>query len=169
MDKLCCLKEYQNKVQRLRQTCLFRRIKDRLLIFSQIIAGNTLIFLNYLEQKKTSSPERITWMVVGLTESVAIITLNSLTVIAFCRDRNLRKRSTYLVISLAIADMISGGTSTLELFYNVGGTCNFWRYTVLISDTKGLTPLVCYSLERLNATFVRSKSQSTGFLSSLSG
>ena len=123
MDKLCCLKEYQNKVQRLRQTCLFRRIKDRLVIFSQIIAGNTQIFLNYLEQKKTSSPERITWMVVGLTESVAIITLNSLTVIAFCRDRNLRKRSTYLVISLAVADMISGGTSTLELFYNVGGTC----------------------------------------------
>ena len=123
MDKLCCLKECQNEVQRLRQTCLFRRIKDRLVIFSQIIAGNTQIFLNYLEQKKTSSPERITWMVVGLTESVAIITLNSLTVIAFCRDRNLRKRSTFLVISLAVADMISGGTSTLELFYNVGGTC----------------------------------------------
>ncbi|RMX45178.1 hypothetical protein pdam_00017480 [Pocillopora damicornis] len=74
-----------------------------------------------------SSPECITWMVVGLTESVAIITLNSLTVIAFCRDRNLRKRSTYLVINLAVADMISGGTSTLDLFYNVGAICNFWR------------------------------------------
>ena len=180
MDKLCCLKEYQNKVQRLRQTCLFRRIKDRLVIFSQIIAGNTLIFLNYLEQKKASSPERITWMVVGLTESVAIITLNSLTVIAFCRDRNLRKRSTYLVISLAVADMISGGTSTLELFYNVGGTCNFWRYNTLswyqIPQVLHLwfpivllTNMTVISLERLNATFVRSKSQSTGFLSSLSG
>ena len=172
MDKLCCLKGYQNKVQRLRQTSLFRRIKDRLVIFSQIIAGNTLIFLNYLEQKKTSpmasSPECITWMVVGLTESVTIIALNSLTVIAFCRDRNLRKRSTYLVINLAVADTISGGTSTLELFYNVGGTCNFWRYSVLVSNTTGLTTLVSYSLERLNATFVRSKSQSTGFLSSLS-
>ena len=54
MDKLCCLKGYQNKVQRLRQTSLFRSIKDRLVIFSQIIAGNTLIFLNYLQQKKTS-------------------------------------------------------------------------------------------------------------------
>ena len=78
----------------------------------KIIVGNTLIFLNYLEQEKTtpmaSSPECITWMVVGLTESVAIITLNSLTVIAFCRDRNLRKRSTYLVISLAVADILSG-------------------------------------------------------------
>ena len=78
-----------------------------------------------------SSPECITWMVVGLTESVAIITLNSLTVIAFCRDRNLRKRSTYLVINLTVADMISGGTSTLDLFYNVGAICNFWRYNRL--------------------------------------
>ena len=166
MDKLCCLKEYQNKVQRLRQTCLFRRIKDRLVIFSQIIAGNTLIFLNYSEQKKT--------------ESFAIITLNYLTVIAFCRDRNLRKRSTYLVINLAVADVISGGTSTLELFYNVGGICNFWRYNTLSwyqipqvlhlwFPIVSLTTMTVISLERLNATFVRSKSQSTGFLSSLSG
>ena len=35
-----------------------------------------------------SSPECITWMVVGLTESVTIIALNSLTVIAFFRDRS---------------------------------------------------------------------------------
>ena len=75
-----------------------------------------------------SSPECITWMVVGLTESVTIIALNSLTVIAFCRDRNLRKRSTYLVISLAVADMLSGGTSSLELFSTVGVICNFWGY-----------------------------------------
>ena len=111
-----------------------------------------------------SSPECITWMVVGLTESVAIITLNSLTVIAFCRDRNLRKRSTYLVISLAVADMISGGTSTLELFYNVGATCNFWRYNTLSwyqipqvlhlwFPIVSLTNMSGISLERLNATF----------------
>ena len=111
-----------------------------------------------------SSPECITWMVVGLTESVAIITLNSLTVIAFCRDRNLRKRSTYLVISLAVADMISGGTSTLELFYNVGGICNFWRYNTLSwyqipqvlhlwFPIVSLTNMSGISLERLNATF----------------
>ena len=111
-----------------------------------------------------SSPECITWMVVGLTESVAIITLNSLTVIAFCRDRNLRKRSTYLVINLAVADMISGGTSTLDLFYNVGAICNFWRYNILSwyqipqvlhlwFPIVSLTNMTVISLERLNATF----------------
>ena len=75
-----------------------------------------------------SSPECITWMIVGLTESVTIVVLNSLTGIAFCRDRNLRKRSTYLVISLAVADMLSGGISAHDLLYNVGEMCNFWGH-----------------------------------------
>ena len=151
---------------RLRQSSLFRSIKDRLVIFCQIIAGNTLIFLNYLKQKKTSQmaspPECITWMVVGLTESVTIIALNSLTVIAFCRDRNLRKRSTYLVISLAVADMLSGGSSALDLFYDVGAICNSWRYNIEHWYTHvtlfwfvicSLTNMTVISLERLNATF----------------
>ena len=50
-----------------------------------------------------SLSECIAWMVVGLTESVTIMALNSLTVTAFCRDRNLRKRSTCLVISMMIS------------------------------------------------------------------
>ena len=111
-----------------------------------------------------SSPECITWMVVGLTESVTIIALNSLTVIAFFRDRSLRKRSTYLVISLAVADMFTGGTSPLDLFYNVGETCNFWRHKrehwYRIPQVFLFWFLVCsfinmtvISLERLNATF----------------
>ena len=111
-----------------------------------------------------SSPECITWMVVGLTESVTIIALNSLTVIAFFRDRSLRKRSTYLVISLAVADMFTGGTSPLDLFYNVGETSNFWRHKrehwYRIPQVFLFWFLVCsfinmtvISLERLNATF----------------
>ena len=109
-----------------------------------------------------SSPECITWMVVGLTESVTIIALNSLTVIAFCRDRNLRKRSTYLVISLAVADMLSGGSSALDLFYYVGVICNSWRYnkehwyihvTLFWFVICSLTNMTVISLERLNATF----------------
>ena len=121
MDKHCYLKEFQNKVWRIRQSSLFRSIKDRLVICCQIIAGNTLIFFNYLEQENTSrmasSSECITWMVVGLTESVTIVVLNLLTVIAFCRDRNLRKRTRYLVISLAVADMLSG--KFLHMIYSI--------------------------------------------------
>ena len=111
-----------------------------------------------------SSPECIPWMIVGLTESVTIIALNSLTVIAFCRDRNLRKRSTYLVISLAVADMLSGGTAPFDLFDNIGAMCNFWRHNtkyryqipaVLLIWFLGcsLTNMTVVSLENLNATF----------------
>ena len=133
----------------------------------QIIAGNTLVFLNYLEQEKTTrmafSPECITWMVVGLTESVIIIALNSLTVIAFCRDRNFRKRSTYLVISLAVADMLSGGSSALNLFDEIGETWILWRHNraywnipqvfILRFPVCSLTNMTVISLEGLNATF----------------
>ena len=111
-----------------------------------------------------SSLECIAWMVVGLTESVTIIVLNSLTVIAFYRNRYLRKRSTYLVISLAVADMLSGVISPLDLFYDIGVTCNFWRhnaknwYLIPVVVTFwflgcSLTNMTVISLERLNATF----------------
>ena len=111
-----------------------------------------------------SSLECITWMVVGLTESVTIIVLNSLTVIAFYRNRYLRKRSTYLVISLAVADMLSGVISPIDLFYNIGATCNFWRRKVEIWNQIplvvafwfpgcSLINMTVISLERLNATF----------------
>ena len=97
-------------------------------------------------------------MVAGLTESVAIIALNSLIVIAFCRDHNLRKRSTYLVVSFAVAEM------SLDLVYNVGVICNFWRYNtlhwyqilqvlLLCFPVCSLTNMTVISLERLNATF----------------
>ena len=109
-----------------------------------------------------SSLECIAWMVVGLTESVTIIVLNSLTVIAFYRNRYLRKRSTYLVISLAVADMLSGVISPLDLFYYIGVTCNFWRHiaenwyqipAVVTFWFLGcsLTNMTVISLERLNA------------------
>ena len=116
-------------------------------------------------------------MVVGLTESVTIIALNSLSVIAFGRDRNLRKRSTYLMISLAVADMLSVGTSTLALFYTVGTLCNFWRYNikhwyqipgVLVTWflVCSLTNMAVISLERLNATFWPLRHQKVSLLGS---
>ena len=83
--------------------------------------------------------------------------------IAFCRDHYPRKRSTYLVISLAVADMLSGGISAHDLLYNVGETCNFWgpnraywyipQVFILWFPVCSLTNMTVISLERLNATF----------------
>jgi len=72
------------------------------------------------------------WMIVGLAESVAIVTFNLCTIIVFIRNRNLRKRSTYLVINLAVIDMFVGGISLYDLFYLPGIMCNFCFLCLII-------------------------------------
>ena len=75
-----------------------------------------------------SLSECIPWMTVGLAESVAIVTLNLCTIIVFIRNRNLRKRSTYLMINLAVIDMFVGGAVVYNLFYKPGAFCNLWKW-----------------------------------------
>ena len=67
-----------------------------------------------------SSSECIAWLTVVMTESVAIVTLNILTVILFIKNRSLRKRSMYLVINLAVVDMFVGGCSEMLFFVLLG-------------------------------------------------
>ena len=45
-----------------------------------------ILFFSEKTSQMASSPECITWMIVGLTESVTIVVLNSLTGIAFFRE-----------------------------------------------------------------------------------
>ena len=63
-----------------------------------------------------SSSECITWFAVFLTVSVAIVTVNLLSIILFIKNRSLRTRAIYLVISLTVADMFVGGFSHFPLF-----------------------------------------------------
>ena len=74
-----------------------------------------------------SLSECIPWMTVSLAESVAIVTLNLCTIVVFIRNRNLRKRSMYLVINLAVIDMLLGGFAVYYLFYIPGVDCNLWK------------------------------------------
>ena len=75
-----------------------------------------------------SLSECIPWMTVALAESVAIVTLNICTIIVFMRNRNLRKRSTYLMINLAVIDMFAGGFVVYNQFYWFGVACNLWEW-----------------------------------------
>ena len=114
-----------------------------------------------------SSSECIAWLTVFMTESVAIVTLNILTIIVFIKTRGLRKRSMYLVISLAVADMFVGGFVGAWNFFKTGVSCNFWQYNfsyfglwynviyVLYFTfmSTSITNLAAISLERLHATF----------------
>ena len=74
-----------------------------------------------------SLSECISWMTVGLAGSVAIVTLNLCTIIFFMRNRYLRKRSTYLVINLAVIDMFVGGVVVHNVFYWLGVVCYLWE------------------------------------------
>ena len=108
--------------------------------------------------------ECIPWMTVGLAESVAIVTLNLCTIVVFMRNRNLRKRSTFLVINLAVIDMFVGGAVVYTMFYMPGVYCNLWHFiadgtdnliVVLISiPYSSLTNIAIIALERVHATFL---------------
>ena len=114
-----------------------------------------------------SSSECIPWMTVTLAESIAIvITLNTWTIIFFMKNRNLRKRSMYLVIKLAVIYMFVGGTVLYNLFYGFGVLCNLWKWhstedgTIIFLDVlRGLFPygsllnITIIALERVHATF----------------
>ena len=65
---------------------------------------------------------------MSLAESVAIVTLNLCTIIVFTRNRNLRKRSMYLVINLAVIDMFVAGNAVYNLFHIPGIYCNLWSW-----------------------------------------
>ena len=116
-----------------------------------------------------SLSECIPWMIVGLAETVAIVTLNLCTIIVFMRNRNLRKRSMYLVINLAVIDMFVGEAVIMNQFYLPGVLCNlFKRYPVeaetdiVIRVLRSLFPIasliniIIIALERVHATFSRS-------------
>ena len=111
-----------------------------------------------------SFPECTTWLAVGLTESVAIVTLNVMTIVVFIRNRHLRMPSTYLVINLAAADMLAGGIAAYDLFYVVGTDCNVWKKTLtedgayvlstllFLFPLSSITSITAISIERLHAT-----------------
>ena len=108
----------------------------------------------------------IPWITVDLAESVAIVTLNLCTIIVFIRNRNLRKRSMYLVINLAVIDMLVGGVAVYDLVYWSGLACNLWKrhsfevgtvYFIMVLRTLfvfgSLIDIAIIALERVHATF----------------
>ena len=56
-----------------------------------------------------SLPWCISSLVVIVALSITTVTLNIITTIVFIKNRELRKRSKYLLISLAVVNMLVGG------------------------------------------------------------
>ena len=115
-----------------------------------------------------SASECIPWLVVLIIECLAIVILNIITIAVFVKKkRQLQRRSTYLIIHLAIVDLLVGAVSgPLNIEERIAWLCPLWKirrmtnwsyhlsfaFVNLFSFTS-LTNLIAISLERLHATF----------------
>ena len=101
------------------------------------------------------------WSGVFITEFILIFVINALTITVFSRNRHLRKRTTYLIINLTVADLLVGGVSgPLGIYfkYKIQDGHGFsWRefciFTFLfLFPVSSIVNLSLISLERLHAT-----------------
>ena len=100
------------------------------------------------------------WFTVCGTEFIVIFIINAFTLVAFARSRHLRKRTTYLIINLTVADLLVGAVSGPLSAYTRPytnleheGCLHFILSTLAyIFPVASQTNLSLISLERLHAT-----------------
>ena len=101
------------------------------------------------------------WRAVWLTQFIMMFMMNAFTLVVFVRSRHLRRRNTYLIMNLTVADLliaaVSGPEYILLLKENKRPKKGFGVLHVylIISDMcwiASLGNLVLISLERLHAT-----------------
>ena len=104
--------------------------------------------------------ECIVWFAIFITESVTIVSVNLLTITVFTRNRNLRRRSTCLVINLTVADMFVGVLFGVAIFPFL--SCSLFADNVdtILSHLvlmflllASVTNIAVISIERIHATF----------------
>ena len=112
-----------------------------------------------------SSSDCIIWVTVFNAESVAIVTVNLLAIILFIKNRNLRTRSMYLVISLTVADMLVGVLSVGYYQFDLIQECSLIKLNLsgevyfplvivfYVFPLVSLTNISVISLERFHAIF----------------
>ena len=99
------------------------------------------------------------WYAVWLTQFIMVFIINAFTLVVFARSRHLRRRNTYLIMNLTVADLLIAAVSGPEtiLFFkrNTRPKKGFGVLYSIISDMcwiASLGNLVLISLERLHAT-----------------
>ena len=103
-----------------------------------------------------------TLLVLHGTEIFVIVAFNFITILVFLKNRSLRKRSMYLILNLAVADMLVGAFSGSYIYLELGMMCNIWKVKYSIGlglwlwnvfPIASLTNLAVISIERAHATF----------------
>ena len=92
--------------------------------------------------------------------------VNLVTIVVFIKNRNLRKGSMYLILNLAVADMLVGGLSTIHFFALLDFHCGNekWIYSRSLGPNTltflfyffplaSIIDIAVISLERMHATF----------------
>lgn len=111
--------------------------------------------------------ECIPWAIVLTAECLAIVILNIITIIVFVKQREQRRRSTYLIIHMAIVDVLAGAASgPLLIEHRIAEYCHLWKFDfngnpklLHLKSVFGFLPVISLinlaviSLERLHATF----------------
>ena len=132
------------------------------------MASNTSNITHYLKSEDwmfVPAFHCIPWLAVLGTVCLAIVILNSITIIIFAKQRRLQRKSTYLVIHLAIVDLLVGAVTGPLRIESLGRfVCHLWEndmpnrimlflVALYYIDKVSLLNLAFISLERTHATF----------------
>ncbi|XP_058973137.2 histamine H2 receptor-like [Pocillopora verrucosa] len=122
------------------------------------VASHNITSLKH--QRSLSTSSCIPWIAVLSIECLAIIILNITTIIVFVKQRQLQRKSTYLIIHLAIADLLVGAISGPMQVYAIMAECygkiwdiTFSRISLAFFPFASLVNLAFISLERVHATY----------------
>ena len=80
-----------------------------------------------LMPQRPSKVEGIAWCIAFTLEALLIVLGNFLTLVLFAVNKRLRKRSLFLVINMAFADLLSGAVSLPILIYTIGAGFMLWK------------------------------------------
>ena len=125
------------------------------------LASHNITSLKHQRSPPTSSC--IPWCAVLSIECLAIVILNITTITVFVKQRQLQRKSTYLIIHLAIADLLVGAISGpmqvhafMAFCYEEVWDITFSRISLAIRPFflfASLVNLAFISLERVHATY----------------
>ena len=125
------------------------------------LASHNITGLKHQRSPPTSSC--IPWFAVLSVKCLAIVILNISTIIVFVKQHQLQRKSTYLIIHLAIADLLVGAISGPMQVYAIMAECygkiwdiTFSRISLAIRPFfpfASLVNLAFISLERVHATY----------------
>ena len=108
----------------------------------------------------SSTSECIAWFIVVTFGILAIVIFNLITIVVFVKQRQLQRRSKYLLIHLAIVDLLVGAVSGPSFIAEGFSFFCYQRDNTIVArflwelfPVTSLVNLAAISLERLHATF----------------